>query len=70
MRLFVRCLIVLGMFACGSSDSDKSETYSSANCNGVDTSQAPFRIQRVNYSDGHYSETRYYSNYCSITYYY
>ncbi len=70
MRLFVWCMTVLVLFACGSYGLDDGQTYSSDNCTGVDTSQAPFRIQRVNYPDGHYSETWYYPNYCSITYYY
>jgi hypothetical protein len=69
MRLLIYYIIVLGMFACGNSDSD-GQTYSSSNCDGVDTSQAPNRISIINYGDGHHSETRYYDNYCSITYYY
>ena len=57
---------IMVLAACGSSDSD----YSSDNCAGVDTSQAPIRIQRIEYPEGHYSETYYWPNNCSHTYYY
>ncbi len=65
MKLIVLVIVAaLALSACGYSD------YSSDNCSGVDTSQAPFRIQSIDYPDGHYSETWYWSNYCSHTYYY
>ncbi len=63
-RILFSILMILFLVACGNSD------YSSDNCAGVDTSQAPFRIQRVDYPDGHYSETWYWPNGCSHTYYY
>ena len=59
--LFVLMLVLL--IGCGS-------PYSSENCKGVDTSQMPFRVQRIDYPDGHYSITYYWENYCSITHYY
>jgi hypothetical protein len=56
-------MIVFLLTGCGS-------PYSSENCAGVDTSQMPFRVQRIDYPNGHYSITYYWENYCSITHYY
>jgi hypothetical protein len=41
-----------------------------SDCSGVDTSQAPVRIQRQNYTGGHYSETWYWTGSCYRVYYY
>ncbi len=70
----IALLLMVILVSCGADNgSDLSGgggTYSSENCVRVDTSQAPFRVVRIDYEDGHYSITNYYENYCSITYYY
>ncbi len=63
MKRLIFALLVVLLAGCGSE-------FSSDNCAGVDTSQAPFRIQRIDYPNGHYSLTYYWENNCSITYYY
>jgi hypothetical protein len=57
-------IICLLLASCGSPD------YSSDNCAGVDTSQQPNRRTRIVTSDGHYCDTLYWDNFCSITYCY
>ena len=56
-------ILVLLLVGCGGD-------YNSDNCAGVDTSQTPYRVQRIDFPDGHYSITYYWENNCSITHYY
>ena len=61
MKIFCALLVMMCLACGGQPESD---------CSGVDTSQAPFRIQRANYPGGHYSETWYWTESCYHVYYY